>query len=374
MDVETRIDLVLRYPTEEVLTVEELRELLQSGEKLRHYIGFEISGLIHLGTGLVSMSKLVDFQKAGIETTIFLADIHSWLNNKLGGDLDAIRRVAVTYYREAFRLLISALGGDPDSTRFILGSDLYHNNDEYWYLLMDIARNTTLSKVRHSLTIMGRRGEEDSVPFAWLIYPPLQVADVFALGAHIPHGGIDQRRAHILAREVAHRVRFYPLRLGDRRVRPVAVHHKLLPALNIESPPSSKEELSSLKMSKSVPQSAIFVHDTPEEIKEKVLRAYCPPREVEYNPVIEMARLVGFREARNSPFVVDRPAKYGGPAEYWTFEELEGAYREGKLHPLDLKMAVAGELARLLEPLRRHFQEGPGRALLEEMRGLLITR
>ncbi len=374
MDIEARIGLVLRYPTEEVLTVGELRELFLTGEKLRHYIGFEISGFIHLGTGLVSMSKLVDFQRAGIETTIFLADIHSWLNNKLGGDLDAIRRVAVTYYRETFRLLIHALGGDPDSTRFILGSNLYHHNDEYWFLLMDIARNVTLSKVKHSLTIMGRKGEEDSVPFAWLVYPPLQVADVFALGAHIPHGGIDQRRAHILAREVAHKVRFYPLTLGERRVRPVAVHHRLLPALNMEAPPSSKEEMSSLKMSKSVPQSAIFVHDSPEEIRDKLLRAYCPPREIEYNPVMEIARLVGFREQRSSPFVIERPAKYGGPVEYWTYEELEAAYREGKLHPLDLKMAVAEELARLLEPVRRYFREGPGRALLDEMRGLAVTR
>ena len=55
MDVEERLSLVLRYPTEEVITVEELRELFQGGYKLNHYIGFEISGFIHIGTGVVSM-------------------------------------------------------------------------------------------------------------------------------------------------------------------------------------------------------------------------------------------------------------------------------------------------------------------------------
>ncbi len=371
MDVETRLSLVLRYPTEEVITVDELRELFQAGYRLNHYIGFEISGFIHVGTGIVSMSKVVDLQKAGVKTTIFLADIHSWLNNKLGGDLDTIRRVAVTYYRETFGKIIETLGGDVNSVEFVLGSDLYHHNDEYWLLLMDLTRHLTLSQAKHSLTILGRK-MGDSIPLAYLMYPPLQVADVFALGAHIPHGGLDQRRAHILARQVADRVKFYPLTVGGKRVKPVALHHKLIPALNITTKPSSKEELSELKMSKSIPQSAIFVHDGPEEIRQKIYRAYCPPREVEYNPVLELLHLT-FREERKTPLVIRRLEKYGGDVEVWTFGELEALYREGKIHPADLKNAAAEELTSLLLPIYRHFQ-GPGGKLLEEMKNITISR
>jgi len=372
MDAEERLSLVLRYPTEEVIAVEELRELFQGGYKLNHYIGFEISGFIHIGTGVVSMSKVVDLQRAGVRTTVFLADIHSWLNNKLGGDLDTIRRVAVTYYVETFKRIIEVLGGDPDATRFVLGSDLYHHNDEYWFLLMDITRHLTLSQVRHSLTILGRKMGE-SIPLAYLVYPPLQVADVFALGAHIPHGGIDQRRAHILARQVADKIRFYPLTVDGKRIKPVALHHRLLPALNISSKPSSKEELSELKMSKSIPQSAIFVHDSPEEIRQKVAKAYCPPREVEYNPVLELLRIAAFREERKTPLVIKRPEKYGGDVEVWKYEELEAMYKEGKIHPADLKAVTAEALATLLEPVYKFFQ-GPGAKLLEEMRNIAITR
>ncbi|MEM1836477.1 MAG: tyrosine--tRNA ligase [Pyrobaculum sp.] len=372
MDVERRLSLILRYPTEEVITVEELRELLETGHRLSHYIGFEISGFIHLGTGIVSMSKVVDLQKAGVRTQIFLADIHSWLNNKLGGDLDTIRRVAVTYYKEAFRKVIEVLGGDPDGVRFVLGSDLYHHNDEYWLLLMDIARHVTLSQVRHSLTILGRKMGE-SIPLAYLIYPPLQVADVFALEAHIPHGGIDQRRAHILAREVAERIRFYPLKLGEKRIKPVALHHRLLPALNLSTKPTSREELSELKMSKSVPQSAVFIHDSPEDIVNKIAKAYCPPRDVEYNPVLEILRIVEFREERKTPFVIKRPEKYGGDVEVWSYGEVEALYKEGKIHPADLKNATAEALAALLQPVYKYFQ-GPGRWVLEEMRDISITR
>ncbi|MEM1597175.1 MAG: tyrosine--tRNA ligase [Pyrobaculum sp.] len=372
MDVETRLSLVLRYPTEEVLTVEELRELFQGGYRLNHYIGFEISGFIHIGTGIVSMSKVVDLQKAGVRTTVFLADIHSWLNGKLGGDLDTIRRVAVTYYVETFKKIIETLGGDPDATRFVLGSELYHHNDEYWLLLMDITRHVTLSQVRHSLTILGRKMGE-SIPLAYLVYPPLQVADVFALEAHIPHGGIDQRRAHILARQVADKIRFYPLTVDGKRVKPVALHHRLLPALNITAKPSSKEELSELKMSKSIPQSAIFVHDSPEEVRQKISKAYCPPRDVEYNPVLELLRISAFREERKTPFVIKRPAQYGGDLEVWRYEELEALYKEGKVHPADLKTAAAEALNSLLEPIHKYFQ-GPGGRLLEEMRNISITR
>lgn len=86
MDLEERLFLVKRFPTEEVLTEDELREYLETGQELKHYIGFEISGFVHIGTGVISMSKLVDMQRAGIKTSILLADVHSWLNDKLGGE------------------------------------------------------------------------------------------------------------------------------------------------------------------------------------------------------------------------------------------------------------------------------------------------
>lgn len=374
MDVEERLSLIMRYPTEEVLTVDELRQYLESGAKLRHYIGFEISGYIHIGTGIVSLSKVVDLQRAGVEVSILLADIHSWLNNKLGGDLDTIRKVANTYYVETFKRVIELLGGDPGSVRFLMASDLYHNNDEYWYLILDLARITNLSDIRHSLTILGRKMGE-SVPMSWLVYPLLQVADVFVIGSHIAHGGIDQRKAYVLAREVALKTKFYPLMLNGERVKPIALFHSLIPALNITGR-ESKEELSEMKMSKSLPDTAIFLHDAAEEIRQKILKAYCPPREVTMNPVMELAHLFVFRERRSKPFVIERPQQYGGGRmEFWTFEELTKAYSEGKVHPLDLKNAVAEEVINYLDPIIKWFHGGPGTRLLEDMSNIMrITR
>lgn len=366
--------MITRYPTEEVLTVDELRQYLETGAKLKHYIGFEISGYIHIGTGIVSLSKVVDLQRAGIEVSILLADVHSWLNNKLGGDLELIRKVANRYYVETFKKAIEVLGGDPDNVKFYMASDLYHNNDEYWYLILDLARMTNLADIRHSLTILGRKMGE-SIPMSWLVYPLLQVADVFVIGSHIAHGGIDQRKAYVLAREVALRVRFYPLMLNNEKVKPIALFHSLIPALNITGK-ESKEELSEMKMSKSLPDTAIFLHDSAEAIRQKILKAYCPPRETKMNPVIELAHLFSFRERRDKPFIIERPQQYGGGRlEFWTFDELVKAYTEGKIHPLDLKNAVADEVVKYLEPIIKWFQEGQGAKLIEEMSSIMkITR
>ncbi len=90
-----------------------------------------------------------------------------------------------------------------------------------------------------------------------------------------------------------------------------------------------------MKMSKSLPDTAIFLHDSAEAIRQKILKAYCPPRETKMNPpVIELAHLFSFRERRDRPFIIERPQQYGGGRlEFWTFDELVKAYTEGKIHP-----------------------------------------
>jgi tyrosyl-tRNA synthetase len=195
---------------DEVLTREDLEHLVASGTPIRHYIGFEISGKIHLGTGLVCMGKVKDFVDAGAHCTIFLADWHSWINDKLGGDRETIRRVAGGYFTEGLKASFQALGGDPSKLNFVLGTDLYHHNDQYWATLIDVSKNTTLARMQRSITILGRK-EGEAVDFAKLIYPPMQVADIFTMGVNLAHAGMDQRKAHVIARDVASKMRVSPL-------------------------------------------------------------------------------------------------------------------------------------------------------------------
>jgi tyrosyl-tRNA synthetase len=124
------------------------------------------------------------------------------------------------------------------------------------------------------------------------------------------------------------------------------------------------------KMSKSVAGSGVIVHDEPDIIRKKLRSAYCPEKDIENNPVIEIARYIIF--PWTGSFTVDRPSKYGGPASFATAEELNTEYRAGKLHPLDLKNAVAESLVKILEPVRAEFKQHP--ELLEKMEKMEITR
>uniref|UniRef100_A0A7C3WSP5 Tyrosine--tRNA ligase n=1 Tax=Thermofilum pendens TaxID=2269 RepID=A0A7C3WSP5_THEPE len=377
VDPEAVVSAALREPTEELLTPERLREAAERGVRLVHYIGFEISGFVHLGTGIISMQKVADLQSVGVETQVFLADYHSWINRKLGGDLSTIRKVAGGYFKEALRMSLKVVGGDPDRAKFIMGSELYEKMGlEYFTNVLKVSMNTTLSRVRRSLTILGRR-ESESVSFAQLVYVPMQVADIFSLGVNIAHGGMDQRKAHVIAIEVGEEAFGY---------KPVALHHHLLPALSMDfdawkqlveakrtgGREGFEEAVADVKMSKSKPEGAIFIHDPPEAVRRKILSAFCPAGEVELNPVLEIARYIVFRQLREPFEVVNR--KTGERAVFEDYRSLEEAFRERRVHPLDLKEAVASELARILEPAYKHFAEGPGRQYLEEMQEIRITR
>ncbi|AEH24621.1 tyrosine--tRNA ligase [Pyrococcus yayanosii] len=375
MDIDERIALVLKKPTEEVLTVENLRHLFEVGAPLQHYIGFEISGFIHLGTGLMAGAKIADFQRAGIKTRIFLADWHSWINDKLGGDLEVIQEVALKYFKVGMERSIEVMGGKPDKVEFVLASEILEKGD-YWQTVIDIAKNVTLARMMRSITIMGRQMGE-AIDFAKLIYPAMQVADIFYQGVTIAHAGMDQRKAHVIAIEVAPKLKYHPLEHNGEKLKPVAVHHHLLlglqepPVWPIEGEEQFKEIKAQMKMSKSKPYSAVFIHDSPEEIKQKLRKAFCPAKEVKYNPVLDWAEHIIFRE-EPTEFTIHRPAKFGGDVTYTTFEELKRDFAEGKLHPLDLKNAVAEYLIELLEPIRKYFERHP--EPLELMKSVKITR
>src|SRR5574342_1360693 len=124
MDLEGRISLVLKGPTEEIITMAELRNLLQTVSRPRHYIGLEISGKLHLGSLLLTGYKINDFIKAGVNTNVFLADWHTYINNKLDNDWQKIIEVS-KYFGEAFKFFCPGVN-------IILGSSLYYTSDDYW--------------------------------------------------------------------------------------------------------------------------------------------------------------------------------------------------------------------------------------------------
>lgn len=373
MENQEKIDLITRN-LDEVLTEDELRHLIETRTPLKHYIGLEISGQVHLGTGLMCMMKIKDFLDAGAHCTVFLADWHSWINDKLGGDMDVIQRVAVGYFKEALKASMHAVGGDPDRIHFITGTELYGGHLDYWATVIEVSKNTTLSRMLRSISIMGRK-EGENMDFAKLIYPPMQAADIFFQGVNIAHGGMDQRKAHVIARDCAMQIKSHPLKDGNgETVKPVAVHHPLL--LGLAQPPKwpvSQEELqemlSELKMSKSKPQSAVFITDSEDEIRRKITKAFCPEKEIGYNPVLNWTKLLLF--PLRGGIKITRPEKFGGDVEYKSFSDLERDFAEGALHPMDLKNAVAEGLIEILAPVREYFRDGKAKEALDDLKKIL---
>ncbi len=347
MDVEERVNLVTKN-TAEVITKEELLNLLETKERPRVYVGYEISGFVHIGMGLISIRKLRDFIEAGLETIVFLADWHSFINNKLGGNMENIRK-AGEYFIHCFK----ALGVEPGKAKFIWASDLV-KDPSYWEKVIRIAKKVSLNRVKRALPIMGRSMDLEDMEAAWLFYPAMQCADIFHMELDIACGGMDQRKAHMLARDVAEK-------LGWKK--PIAIHTPLLIGLEGAKKRMGFSEdlrLSSViasKMSKSKPENCIFIHDTPDQIRNKIRKAYCPPRETENNPILEIAKHIIFPEMGS--LTVKRKPEHGGDVTYNSFSELEKAYAKGELHPLDLKNAVADALVEILKPVREYFKRNP---------------
>ena len=371
MDTNEKIRLISRN-CQEVLTENDLKNLIESGTELTHYIGFEISGLVHLGTGLISMGKIADFLKAGVKCKILLADFHSYLNNKLGGDWENIRWATENYFKAGLIASLKCFGVEEHQIEFVTGKELYENNLIHWETFMEVGKHVTLSRNMRSISIMGKKQGTD-VDMSTLFYPPLQVADIFSLKANIVHAGMDQRKAHVIAKDVAKKLKINPLKNKKGEIiSPIAVHQNLIAGLT--GPDGNENDAETLKMSKSKPNSAIFIHDTPDEIREKLKKAYGPPQEVEYNPLINWVQTLVFWGEKTGEFKISRPEKFGGDIVYTDVDELINDYKTGKLFPLDLKNGLADWLIEKLEPARKYFERPEAKNGLEKMKQLLTIK
>ncbi len=340
MDLLERVGRVVRN-AQEVLTPEEVRALFEREARPKAYIGFEPSGPLTVAH-LITARKLRDLAEAGCDVTVFLADWHAWINDKLDGDLERIR-ASGRYMQAAF----SALGADPDRVRYRWASELSGSSD-YWARVVRVAKATSLARTKRAMSIMGRGEEESNLDTSRLFYPAMQAADIFELPVELAYGGMDQRRAHVLAREVAHHYH-WPV--------PVAIHTPLLSSLKGGGRMDPSSGTTEAKMSKSDPGTAIAITADAPEIARRLAAAFCPARQVEGNPVVEAARFVVFPwEGR---LRIERAEKHGGPVEFPDDAAFVAAWSEGRVHPQDLKNAVAGALDRLVAPARQFFSDHP---------------
>ncbi|MEM0140408.1 MAG: tyrosine--tRNA ligase [Ferroplasma sp.] len=317
---------ILKKGTSEIITLDEASLLLSDSP--RAYIGFEPSGLPHIAI-LMMVKKINDLVSIGFNVKVLLADWHAQVNDKLNGDLEKIR--------ESGNMLKNSMvyAGLSDKVEFIWASDLVANPD-YWALLLKTAKNSSLLRIRRSLPIMGRTEEDADRDFSKYIYPLMQVTDVFYLDSDLAFGGTDQRHAYMLARDIAEKM---------GRKKPVLLEMPLISSLK------GKGRMDDFKkMSKSDPESALFLTDKEEDIKRKIKNAFCPMGIIENNPVVDILRYLIFPFYSQS-IAINRGSSHGGPYTIDSVKDLETRYLNSEIHPMDLKNALADILTKIILPI-----------------------
>ena len=333
MDTAERHELVSRH-TEEVVTEEELSELLDDEPAPSAYIGYAPTGEMHIGH-FTTMRKLADFLRASLDVTVLIADLHAHLDDeKSPFDLLDARS---EYYEEAIRGMIDAAGADPDDVEFIRGTD-FELDEDYTLELYRMAAETTISRSQRAASEVVR--ESDSPKLGGLLYPLMQNLDVRALEADIAYGGVDQRGIYMLGREI----------LPDHGWKaPVCLFAPLLSGLT------------GGKMSASESDTSVTLTDDRDAVVEKIQGAYCPAEEVEDNGVLEYLNHLVFPilEQEERSLRVERPEEYGGDLVYDDYEALVADYVSGELHPADLKPAAGEYISEVIDPVRERLLDRP---------------
>ena len=357
MDIENRLELI-KQVGEEILTEEELIHLLKTKDHPIAYDGFEPSSTdIHIAQGILRSININKMAKAGIKFKMLVADWHAWANNKMSGDLEKIQVVG-KYMIEVWK----HCGMDLKNVEFIWAND-FVKEPEYWKKVMQVARHSTVNRIIRTGQIMGRK-EADVQQASQILYPCMQCADIFQLKADITQLGMDQRKVNVLARELGQGLGFW---------KPVVVSHHML--MGLGEPPKTKDidRVIDLKMSKSKPDTAIFMNDSEEDIIRKIGKAYCPAKITEENPMLEYSKYLIFEKFDSME--IKRPEKFGGDLSIESYKELEKLYSEGKIHPMDLKNAAAHYINEMVLPVREAFdKDAKLKHLLDTIKKFEVTR
>jgi len=357
MDIDEKIK-IMKEVGEELINEEELRSLLLIKEHPVAYDGFEPSGQIHIAQGLLRAITVNKLTSTGIKFKMLVADWHAMLNNKMNGDLEKIHIVG-EYFIEVWK----SCGMDLKNVEFVWASDLV-KNDKYWETVVKLSMNSTISRVLKCGQIMGRE-ENTSNPTSQIMYPLMQAADIIHLGADITQLGLDQRKVNMLARDVF-------IKIGVKK--PVCLHHHMLLGLQFsETAAEGIDRKIAMKMSKSKPDTAIFMTDSREDIERKFEKAHSIDQKIEDNPVLEYFKYIIFE--RYKEILIERPEKFGGNLSYNSYEKLESDFSLGKVKSIDIKVSASKYINELIEPTRKHFENNKrAKELLEKVKSFQITR
>uniref|UniRef100_A0A7S2R661 tyrosine--tRNA ligase n=1 Tax=Eucampia antarctica TaxID=49252 RepID=A0A7S2R661_9STRA len=367
---------------EECISSEELKRLIiakgrgiEGGSNFNLYDGFEPSGRMHIAQGVFKAMNVNKCTHPGTNSTFvfWVADWFALMNDKMGGDLEKIKIVG-QYLIEVW----SAAGMDLRNVKFQWASEeITKNAHVYWPTMLDVARSFNITRIKKCCQIMGRL--EGNLTTAQVLYPLMQCTDVFFLKADICQLGVDQRKVNMLAREYCDAVK--------KKNKPVILSHHMLYGLK-----AGQE-----KMSKSDPDSAIFMEDTADDVIRKINNAYCPLQEETTTSTTTATTTTTTTNSEQKEdadagkesmhlivdtlknpcldyiqYIILSPPGATFTANdttYTEFVQVRADFLSGKISEQQLKLGLITELNQLLEPVRQHFTNNErAKHLLEQVR------
>jgi tyrosyl-tRNA synthetase len=325
MSIEEKWKLITRNSSE-IIGEDDLKEKVKSDSKISIYWGTAPTGKPHVGY-MFPMLKVADLLRAGFHVKILLADLHAALDNTPWEVLEE----RYNYYAKVIPILVEAMGGDVSKLEFVKGSSFQLSND-YVYDIFKMSSITTNHDSLKAASEVVKMGDNPKV--AGLIYPLMQALDEEYLGVDAQLGGTDQRKIMVLAREKLPQIGY------KKRIEFIL---PLIPGLVGK------------KMSSSIAASKIELTDEPRDVEKKVKSADFIEGDIDNGVMVIMKRIIfTLKEDLGVKLLIERPEKFGGNLEYATYTDLEKDVVEKKIHPLDVKIALAREINQLLEPVLSH--------------------
>ena len=303
------------------------------------------TGRLHLGHLVGSLTQRVKLQNSGEYDKIYImiADAQATTDNS--GNIQKVKdnviEVALDYL---------ACGIDPKKCIIFLQSEVPELSDLTFYYMNLV----TLARLQRNPTVKQEieyRGFSNTIPVGFMTYPISQAADITAFNANIIPVGDDQLPMIEQTREI---VRTFNRLYGETLVEPKAV----LPENEAcQRLPGTDGQA---KMSKSI-GNCIFLADSEEEIKRKVMGMYTDPNHLkvsdpgktEGNPVF--VYLQAF--SNDSHFEEYFKNNETGEIEYKNLDELKAHYERGGLGDMKVKKFLNYVLQNMLRPIRERRHE-----------------
>jgi tryptophanyl-tRNA synthetase len=291
------------------------------------------TGKAHLGHYVGTIKNRVRYH-GDYESFFIVADLHMLTTKNRPEDI----RESDANARELVLDNIAA-GIDPDRVTFYLQSAVPEIHEMYT-LVQNLVTVSRLERIP-SLKDMARDANIE-MPFGLLGYPVLQAADILCVRGNIVPVGKDNA-AHVeVAREIA------------RRFNTLYGEVLTIPELIPGDVPSLVGTDGQAKMSKSR-NNAIFLSDSPQEVKRKVLTMYTDPKRVR-------ADIPGTVEG--NPVFIYHDAFNRNRAEV---DDLKARYRVGAVGDVEVKEKLADAINELLEPMRERRAKYDQPGVIEEL-------